>query len=107
MRTRLFVSAGIPLHETAGDSLEPLQVYTSGRAEPGLSESTLRVNTPDEAADRTGCWPDGAGWKDPDGGCGVDGDVVEVHPPKITSADRITTENVNQRISITGKVHSG
>jgi hypothetical protein len=44
---------------------------------------------------------------DPDGDCGVDGDVVEVHPPKIRHAERITAESMNQRICITEKVHPG
>jgi hypothetical protein len=107
MRTRLFVPAGISLHDTLGDSLAPLHVYTSGRAAPGLSESTVRVNVPDDPADCAGCWPDCAGWEDPDRDCGVDTDVVDVHPPKITSTDRITAMSMNQRICITGHVHPG
>lgn len=104
MRTRLFVSAGIPLHDTAGDSLAPLQVYSSGRAEPGLRESTLKMSVPDDSAGCSGGWPDGAGWGDTDGVCGGDGDIVEVHPPEITNAESITARGINQRICITGKV---
>jgi hypothetical protein len=106
MRTRLLVPAGIPLHDTGGDALVPLQVYTSGRTVPGLNESTLRVNIPDDAADCS-VWPSCAGWEDPDGDSGVEGDVVEGHPPEITNAARIAAKNMNLRICITGKVHTG
>jgi hypothetical protein len=68
---------------------------------PGLSESTLIVNVPEDVTD---C----AGWGDPGRDCGVDGDgVVDVHPPKITHADRIIARNRNQRICITEQQHPG
>ena len=35
----------------------------------------------------------------------VDEGLVELHPPEITNADRMTAKNMNQRICITGKVH--
>jgi hypothetical protein len=44
---------------------------------------------------------------DPGEAGGVDGDVFEVHPPKITKAVRIPVRSMNQRICITGKAHHG
>jgi hypothetical protein len=93
------------LHDTSGDSLTPLQVYTSGRTEPGLSESTMRVKVPDEVADCTGCCPDPAGWEGSLGDCRVDWDEVEVHPPTITDTDRMRAKSMNPQIRITGKGH--
>jgi hypothetical protein len=97
----------MPPHDTRGDSLAPLQVYTSGSAEPGLSEATPRVKVPEDVADWTGCWPDSTGWGDPEGTSGVDGDVVEEHPPKITHPVRIKTRTINRRICITEQQHAG
>jgi len=98
IRTRLFVPAGIPSHETAGDSLAPLQLLVSGRDEPGASEPTLIIKAPDGAEDDTG-WNTGCTGTGDDG---VEGEgATEVHPQERRREMKIMAESIDQRLSIT------
>ena len=49
-RTKLLVVGGTFSHDTAGDSLAPVQVYASGNTAPGTSASTRAEKNPVPAA---------------------------------------------------------
>jgi len=72
IRTKLLVPGGTFSHDTAGDSLAPVQVYASGNTAPGTSASTRTEKLPFSVAGRfvTGVASAGEGDGGADSGCG-------------------------------------
>ena len=73
IRTKLLVPGGTFSHDTAGDSLAPVQVYASGNTAPGTSASTRTEKLPFSVAGRfiTGVAAAADGDWGAESGCGV------------------------------------